>query len=141
MILYYFKTWIFHIHSLLFILAISIAPLEVHYYSEALPTQHGYCIGVSRQSAQATVSKGLAQGSYVAARAGVEPTTLRLRVIDSTNASPRPVWWLIIISIIRFIFKIILNHYNKPMYDEIIIVNCSQKCLSIQMICDPPCQK
>ena len=37
------------IHSL--IQAISIAPFEVHYYSEALPTQHGYCVGVSRRSA------------------------------------------------------------------------------------------
>ena len=31
--------------------AISIAPLQVRYYSEALPTQHGYCDGVSRRSA------------------------------------------------------------------------------------------
>jgi|SRR6218665_441115 len=30
---------------------ISIASLQVHYYSEALRTQHGYCIGVSRRSA------------------------------------------------------------------------------------------
>ena len=37
-----------------------------------------------------TVSKGLAQGPYVAARAGVEPTTLRLKVINLTNAPPRP---------------------------------------------------
>jgi len=37
------------IHS--FIQAISIAPLQVHYYSEALPTQHGYCAGDSRRSA------------------------------------------------------------------------------------------
>ena len=29
-----------------FIQAIYIAPLQVHYYSEALPTQHGYCVGV-----------------------------------------------------------------------------------------------
>src|SRR6218665_3116714 len=43
--------------------------------------QHGYCIGVSRRSAQATAGKGLAQGPYVAARAGVEPTTLGLKVI------------------------------------------------------------
>src|SRR6218665_830909 len=50
--------------------------------------QHGYCIGVSRQSAQATVGKGLAQGPYMAARAGVEPTTLRLKAIDSTKAPP-----------------------------------------------------
>src|SRR6218665_306573 len=31
--------------------AIFIAPLQVHYYSEALPTQHGYCVRISRQSA------------------------------------------------------------------------------------------
>src|SRR6218665_3661057 len=52
--------------------------------------QHGYCIGVSRRSAQETVSKGLAQGPYVAAKAGVDPTILWLRVIDLTNAPPRP---------------------------------------------------
>jgi len=33
---------------------------------------------------------GIAQGPYVAVRAGVEPTTLGLKVIDSTNAPPRP---------------------------------------------------
>ena len=36
---------------------IPTAPLQVHYYSEALPTQHGYC-------------------PYAAARAGFEPATL-----------------------------------------------------------------
>jgi len=49
--------------------------------------QHGYCIGVSRRSAQATAGKGLAKGPH---GAGVEPTTLRLKVIVSTNAPPRP---------------------------------------------------
>jgi len=41
------------VHSLIhsFIQAISIAPLQVHYYSEALPTKHGYCVAVSRRSA------------------------------------------------------------------------------------------
>jgi len=42
-----------------------------HFYSATLstntqrrfPLQHGYCIGVSRRRAQATVSKGLAQGA------------------------------------------------------------------------------
>src|SRR6218665_1547189 len=36
-----------------FIQTISIAPLQVNYYSEALPTQHEYtyCAGVSRRSA------------------------------------------------------------------------------------------
>src|SRR6218665_2449893 len=40
-----------------FILAVSIAPLQVHYYSEALPTQHGYCIGVSRRSATGNITE------------------------------------------------------------------------------------
>ena len=34
-----------------FIQAISIAPLQVNYYSEVLPTQLGYCLGVSCRSA------------------------------------------------------------------------------------------
>jgi len=45
---------------------------------------------VSRRSAQAAAGKGLAQGPYVAARAGVETTTLRLKVIVSTKAPPHP---------------------------------------------------
>src|SRR6218665_1592260 len=49
------------LHS--FILAISVAPLQVLYYSEALLT-------TARRSAQATVGKGLSQGPYVAVRAG-----------------------------------------------------------------------
>jgi len=40
-----------YIHS--FIQTISIAPLQVHYYLEAPPTQHGYCAGISRRSATA----------------------------------------------------------------------------------------
>src|SRR6218665_815902 len=40
---------IIFIHS--FIQTISIAPLQVHFYSEALPTQQGYFAGVSRRSA------------------------------------------------------------------------------------------
>src|SRR6218665_668621 len=68
-----------------------------HFYSATLSTttqrrsrlQHGYCIGVSRRSAQETVSEGLAQGPYMAAGAGVEPTTLWLKVIDYTKAPPR----------------------------------------------------
>src|SRR6218665_542100 len=55
------------IHS--FIQTISVAPLQVHFYSEALPTQHGYCVGVSRRS-------GLAQSPYIGARAIFEPKTL-----------------------------------------------------------------
>jgi len=38
------------------------------------------------EAPQATVSEGLAQGPCVAARAGVEPMTLRTKGVDSTNA-------------------------------------------------------
>ena len=38
---------------------------------------------------QATASEGLAQGSYVAARVGFEPVTLRMKGVESTNAPPR----------------------------------------------------
>src|SRR6218665_2092070 len=60
--------------------------------SEALPTTAQILYGsfAQRRNAQATVSKGLAQGPYMAARAGTEPTTLQLRVIDLTNVPPRP---------------------------------------------------
>src|SRR6218665_785681 len=76
------------VHS--FIPAISIAPFKSSMTQRRSRLQHGYCIGVSRRSAQATAGKGLAQGPYVAARAGVEPTTLRLKVIVLTKAPPRP---------------------------------------------------
>ena len=86
--------------------AISIAPLQILYYSEALHTtvRIAYCIGVSRRSAQATAGKGLAQGPYVAARAGVEPTTLRLKVVVPTKAPPRPI---IILAEKRFVFDMV----------------------------------
>jgi len=76
-----------------FIPAISIAPFQVLCYSEKerrSRLQHGYCIGVSRRSPQATAGKGLAQGPYVATRVGIEPTTLQLKVVVSTKAPPRP---------------------------------------------------
>src|SRR6218665_3333082 len=78
------------IHS--FILAISIAPLQVHYYSEAIPTTARilYRSFTPKRTGNCSLSKGLALGPHVATRAGVEPWTLRLRVIDLTNAPPRP---------------------------------------------------
>ena len=73
----------------LFIPDISIAPLQVHYYSEALPTQHGYCVGVSRRKRHRQLRmKDVCKD--VAARAGFEPTTLRSTGIDSNNEPPRP---------------------------------------------------
>src|SRR6218665_1097714 len=44
------NTVVLHSFIHLFIQATSIAPLQVDYYSEALPTQHRYCVGVSHLS-------------------------------------------------------------------------------------------
>jgi len=38
----------------------------------------------------ATQPQALAQGPYAAARAGVKPTTLRTKGVDSTKAPPHP---------------------------------------------------
>src|SRR6218665_3534001 len=45
---------------------------------------------IHAEALQAVASEGLAEGPYVAARAGFEPTNLRAKGIDSTNAPPRP---------------------------------------------------
>src|SRR6218665_2114541 len=42
------------------------------------------------ETPQATASEGLAQGPYMAARAGVKPMTLRTKHVDSTNAPHTP---------------------------------------------------
>jgi len=73
------------IHS--FIPAISMAPLQVLYHSDALPTTGRI---LYRSFTPKRTGKGLAQGPYVTARAGDELTTLRLKVIDSTKAPLRP---------------------------------------------------
>ena len=51
--------------------------------TNTVPEFHG-------EAPQATVSEGLAQGPYVAARAGVEPMTLRTKGVDCTNAPHTP---------------------------------------------------
>ena len=66
-----------------FIPAISIAPLQVLYYSEALPT-------TARILYRSFTPRRTGNLPKVAARAEVEPTTLRLKVIVSTKAPPRP---------------------------------------------------
>ena len=42
------------------------------------------------EALQATASEGLAQGPYVAARTGFEPTTLQTKGDESTNEPPHP---------------------------------------------------
>src|SRR6218665_3426396 len=50
------------VHS--FIQAISISPLPINYYSEALPTQHGYCSGISRRSVTGNCERRTCKGPY-----------------------------------------------------------------------------
>src|SRR6218665_859038 len=54
-----------------------------HYSTDTVSEFHA-------EASQTTVSEVLAQGRYVAARAGFEPTTLRTNGVDSTNGPPRP---------------------------------------------------
>src|SRR6218665_2611969 len=63
---------------------------QVCYYSEALPTQNGYCVGVSRRSTKATANEGIALGPYMAAIAGFEPTTFWTKGDEFTIEQPRP---------------------------------------------------
>ena len=42
------------------------------------------------EAPQATASEGFAQGSYVAARVGLETASLRAKGVESTNEQPRP---------------------------------------------------
>src|SRR6218665_2691365 len=90
------------IHSIM----ISIAPPEVHYYSEALPTTVIDSVGVymtKRYRKTYTVYiytvyniyymlsvKDLPKDPGVAARMGFEPTTFRSKGFEPTNMPPRP---------------------------------------------------
>jgi len=71
------------------------------------------------EASQATASEGLAQGLYVAARTGVEPTTLRLKVIVSTKTPPRPTYIHIIdihTLVYTYIYANIPKHVHAYMY-------------------------
>ena len=46
------------------------------------------------EAPQAIASERLAQGPYVVARAGVEPATLRMIGVNSTNATPHPTHYI-----------------------------------------------
>ena len=49
------------------------------------------------EASQATVNEELAKGPYVAARAGVEPTTLRAKGDESTNKPQRPTTYYVLV--------------------------------------------
>src|SRR6218665_505910 len=77
--------------SLIFYLSISIALLTAGAFQRrSLPHQLRLFRSLHAEALQTTISEGLAQGPYVAAKAGFEHTTLRSKGIDSTNAPPRP---------------------------------------------------
>src|SRR6218665_1447421 len=61
-----------------------------HFYSAPSSPQ---LLGGAPDYSTDTVGKGFAQGLYMAARAGVDPMTLRLKAINSTKAPPCPVIW------------------------------------------------
>src|SRR6218665_3899951 len=76
-----------------FILGISIAPLQVHYHTEALPTAFALCrskhaktLGVQR--CQLRIATLTAQGSYMTARVGFEHATIRTQGIKPTTELP-----------------------------------------------------
>ena len=57
---------------------------ETVHSTNAVPEFHA-------EAPQATASKGLIQGPYVADRAGLEPATLQTKGVESTNGPPRPI--------------------------------------------------
>ena len=57
-----------------FVQSISVAPPQIHYYSETLPTQKAVS-EFRAEAPQATASEGLVQGPSITARAEFEPAT------------------------------------------------------------------
>src|SRR6218665_2864436 len=66
---------------------ISIAPLQVHVYSEALPTQHEYCAGVSRRSATGNCELRTCQRSLRGGIRFLDPPVERLRLYQCATTS------------------------------------------------------
>src|SRR6218665_652993 len=58
--------------------------------SEALTAIDTVCRSLHAEALLATVSEGLSQDPYMAARARFEPTTFRSKGVVSTNAPPGP---------------------------------------------------
>ena len=66
-----------HMHCIVLYLSISIALLTAWAFQKrSRPQQLTLSQSLHAEALQATVSEGLAQGPYLAARAGFEPTTL-----------------------------------------------------------------
>jgi len=78
-------------HSFIYFGYFYIAPLQVYYYSEALPTTALIlCQSFHAKAPRAIASEGLAQGPYAADRVGFEPATLWSQGTELTTEPPRP---------------------------------------------------
>src|SRR6218665_2054364 len=79
------------LYCIVLYLSISIALLTARAFQKrSRPQQLTLCRSLHAEALQVIAGKGLAQGPYMAARAGFEPTTLRSNGVASTNAPPCP---------------------------------------------------
>jgi len=69
---------------------VSLAPLQVHYYSDALPTQHGYCVGASRRRTTGNCEWRTCPRFLLGGQSGNRTAILRTKGAESTNGPPRP---------------------------------------------------
>ena len=84
-------TCLFILYYIVLYLPISTALLTAGaVQNRSRPLQLTLCRSLHAEALQATVSEGLEQGPYMVARAGFEPTILRSKGVESTNAPPRP---------------------------------------------------
>ena len=94
------------IHS--FIQAISIAPLQDHYYSVMFPTQHGYCVRVTHQSATGNCEWRSYPRSLCVGYSGIRTRDPSNERRESTNQPPCPtlllLWllhWVLILGLLK----------------------------------------
>src|SRR6218665_1004349 len=88
------------------------------------PQQLTLCRSLHAEALQAIAGKGLAQGPYMAARAGFEPMTLRSNGVVSTNAPPCPIVCSLLLNITLHISLVtcssVLNTVGHLAYDCIL---------------------
>ena len=73
------------------------------------------------EAPQAVESEGLAEGPYVAARPGVEPTTPRTIGVDSTNELPRPTKFSCLQCQVRILGEMLFNCTRFIVISEILL--------------------
>ena len=81
---------------------ISVEPLQVHYYTEALSiTARILCQSEHAEALQATTCEGLAHGPYVAAIVGFEPATFQTQLTKLATEPPRPTFLIVLIKRVK----------------------------------------